>query len=121
MKLKIDNNSVDVKNLAIIADGKISKEVALRNVRYTYQTDSDGNRTDTIKAILYDCVDPVNFATFTLKVNSSKAVITPEELEEAEDVVYIEIPVELTVIKPYSIEYGKAKVSIIAPNVKLLK
>ena len=121
MRKIIDSNSMDVKDLTLIAEGKIPPQVVVRNVRYAYQTDADGNKTDTIKAVLYDCVDPVNFATFTLKVNSSKAVITPEELEEAEDVVYIEIPVELTVIKPYSIEYGKAKVSIIAPQVKRLK
>lgn len=119
--MKIDNNSMDVKDLTLIAEGKIPPQVVVRNVRKAYQTDADGNKTDTIKAVLYDCVDPVNFTTFTLKVNGSKAVITSEELEESEDVVYIEIPVELTVIKPYSIEYGKAKVSIIAPNVKLLK
>lgn len=119
--MKIDNNSMDSKHLMLTAEGKISPQVVVRNVRYAYQTDADGNRTDTVKSVLYDCVDPLNFATFTLKVNSSKAVITPEELEEAEEVVYIEIPVESTLIKPYAIEYGKAKVSIIAPQVKRLK
>jgi len=121
MKHQIDKNVTDIKHLTFTAEGKIPPQVVVRNVRFAHETDADGNRTDTIKAVLYDCVDPVNFATFTLKVNSNKAVITPEELEEADDVVYIEIPLESTVIKPYAIEYGKAKVSIIAPQVKRLK
>jgi hypothetical protein len=112
---------MDANLFAISAADKIPPTAVLRNVRFTYQTDSDGNRTNVIESVRYDCVDPSNYASFTLKVNGSKAVITPEELENAEDVIFIDIPTESTIIKPYALEYGKAKVSIITPMVKIHK
>ena len=40
-------------------------------------------------------------------------------LESLEEPLFIAIPVSKTIIRPYSIEYGFAKVSIIAPEVKI--
>ena len=72
-----------------------------------------------VEAVRYDCVNPDNFSTFTLKVESPRPIVTKEILEASEEPVYISIPVSEVVIRSYSIEYGNAKVSIIAPYVKL--
>ncbi|MCM1084082.1 MAG: hypothetical protein NC393_13320 [Clostridium sp.] len=121
MKLYLNNNQMPATELVFSAEGKLPEVAVLKNVKFTYETDSDGKHTEKIIAIRYECVDPETFASFTIKVNGGKAVITPEQLEETEELVYIEIPVKDTLIKPYAIEYGMAKVSIIAPYIKLHK
>lgn len=121
MKCPISNGIMDSNHFAISAEGIIPKVAVVRSMRFAYQPDENGNRTEVIDSVRYDCVDPTTFATFTIKVNGAKTIITQKELEGTDDVVYIDIPVELTVIKPYALEYGKAKVSIVAPYVKLHK
>lgn len=119
MILKLNNNEMKASDLAVSAVGYISETAVLRAVKVTYAKDSDGNKTNVIESSSFICVDPINYASFTLKVNGARIFITPEALEEAEELVYIDIPVSETIIKPYSIEYGKAKVSIIAPYIKV--
>lgn len=121
MKRKINNNQMPADQLISPAEGIIPNVAVLKDIKFTYETDADGKRTEKVIGVRYFCVSPNDFSSFTLKTNSAKAVITPEQLEEAEDIVYIDIPVADTIIKPYAIEYGMAKVSIIAPFVKLHK
>lgn len=121
MKTKIMNNVMDVSYFQISAVGIIPEFAVLRDVRLTYATDGDGKRMEQVVAVRYECVDADTFSTFTVKVETAKPVITAEELERAEDMVVLELPVDEMVIKPYALEYGKAKVSIVAPYVKIQK
>lgn len=119
MTNRIDNNTILASQMEMSAKGVLSDVVVVRNIRESYVLDANGKRTDQIDCIRYDCVDPNTFDTFTAKVLTSKPVISKEALEASDVPVYIEIPVEETIIRPYSIEYGRVKVSIIAPYVKL--
>lgn len=119
MKVVIDNNVMKASELEVSAVGKISDIAVLKNVRVSNVMDAEGKKTDKVEAVRYDCVNPENFSTFTIKVETTRPVVTKEILEASEEPVYITIPVSEVMIRPYSIEYGKAKVSIIAPYVKL--
>lgn len=119
MKNIINNNKMSISDIQISAIGLISEIVAVRDVKPVFKTDSEGKRTDIVEAIRYDCVNPNDYSTFTLKTLSIKPVNTVEELEMSKTPVFISIPVKEVVIKPYKIEYGVATVSIIAPFVKL--
>ena len=77
--------------------------------------------TGKIDYVLYKCVNPVDFSTFTIKVPDKQPIISPEQLESATGVLYIDIPVDRVEIRPYAIEYGFAKVTIVAPEVRLHK
>lgn len=119
MKIMIDNNIMKASELEISAVGIIPDVAVVKNVRVSNVLDAEGKKTDKVEAVRYDCVNPDNFSTFTLKVETTRPIVTKEILEASEEPVYITIPVSEVVIRPYSIEYGNAKVSIIAPYVKL--
>lgn len=119
MQVIIDNNQIKVAALQVSANGIIPDVAVVKNVRISNVTDADGKKTEKVEAIRYDCINPDNFSSFTIKVESTRPVVTKEILEGSEEPVYISIPVAEVVIRPYAIEYGKAKVSIVAPYVKL--
>ena len=119
MKAKLDNNQIKAAELAIPAAGIIPEIAVVRNVRLSYQQDADGKRTEKVEAVRYDCIDPDSYASFTIKVETNRPVISKEELDAAEDAICIAIPVDKVTIRPYAIEYGMAKVSIVAPMVTL--
>lgn len=120
MKLLLNNNTIQANNIKISGENLISDILILRAVRVGYKLDANNNRTDEISSIYYDCVDSKSFANFTLKVLSNKAVITQQEIEEAENAILIQVnPLEIA-ISPYAIEYGIAKVSIIAKEVAIV-
>lgn len=121
MQTKIDRNVMAISDLEISAVGKISDKVVVRKVRLAYAKDASGVITDVVEAVKYDCVDPDSYDSFTLKVETARAVITNEEIERSEEAVLISVPVEDVKIRPYAIEFGKAKVSIVAPFVTLVK
>ena len=119
MKSFIKNNVVNANVFVMTGKDMLSPVVALRDVRYVYKTDSAGKRTDEIQAIKYDVIDTETFSTFTIKVDGSVAVITPNDLELAPDIVYLDIPINQVIIKPYEMSFGNAKVSISAPSVSI--
>lgn len=119
MKVVVDNNIMKAFELEVSADGIIPEVAVVSNVRISNVIGAEGKRTDKVEAVRYDCVNPDNFSTFTLKVEATRPVVTKEILEATEEPVYISIPVDAVAIRPYAIEYGQAKVSIIAPYVKL--
>lgn len=121
MHRPIENNLMKISEISIPAEGIISEVVVLKAVRPVYALDSDGRRTDKIEAVRYDCMNLDNYSNFTLKVQSTRPVITEEELEAAEEAVYIAIPVEQVEIKPFEIKYGIARVTILAPFVKIVE
>ena len=119
MKVVLNNNTIKVSELEVSAEGIIPEVAVVRNVRLSYVMDAEGKKTDKVEAVRYDCVNPDNFSSFTLKVETTRPVVTKEILEASEEPIYISIPVEEVVIRPYEISYGNAKVSIVAPYVKL--
>lgn len=121
MKVIVNNNQIKTKDMTIPATGIIPEVAAVRNVRVSNVQDAEGNPSNVVEAIRYDCVDPNTYACFTIKVEGGKPVVTEEVLEASPDVVYIQIPVSEVSIKPYEIKYGIAKVSIVAPFVKLVQ
>ena len=121
MKVVIDNNVIKVSELEVSAVGIIPEVAVVRNVRISNALDNEGKKTDKIEAIRYDCINPDNFSSFTLKVETTYPVVTKETLDVSEEPVYITIPVDKVTIRPYEISYGNAKVSIVAPYVALLE
>lgn len=119
MKAILDNNQMKVTALEVPASGIIPELAVVKNVWISNALDAEGKKTEKVDVVRYDCVNPDNFSVFTLKVESTRPVVTKEILEASEEAVYIEIPVSETVIRPYEIAYGTAKVSIVAPYVKL--
>lgn len=119
MKVILDNNNMKASELEVSAVGIIPEIAVVKNVRVSNVLDAEGKKTDKVEAVRYDCVNPDNFSMFTLKVETTRPVVTKEILEASEEPVYIMIPVSEVVIRPYAIEYGNAKVSVIAPYVKL--
>lgn len=108
-------------DLEMSGSGIISEEVVLKAIRVSYKYDDEQKRTDIIESIKYDCVDPESFSFFTIKVNTATPVITQEMLETSENSVFLYIPVDEVVIRPYELGFGVAKVSIVAPYVRLLE
>lgn len=119
MKIQIDHNVIKASKLEVPADGIIPELAVVKNIRISYVIDAEGKKTEKVEAIRYDCVNPENFSMFTLKVEATRPVVTKEILDASEEPIYIVIPVTEVVIRPYAIEFGNAKVSIIAPYVKL--
>lgn len=119
MRALIENNEMLVADLEVSAKGKISDILVVRKVRPTYLKDADGKITDKIEAVRYDCVDPETYAPITLKVLSTHPIVTNDIIEASDEALYIAVPVEETIVRPYEVKYGKAKVSIIVPFVKM--
>ena len=105
--------------LEISAEGKIPELAVVRDVRVSYVLDAEGKKTHKVDFVRYDCANPDNYANFTIKVANKTPIVTKEMIEMSDEPIFIAIPVNEVVIKPYKIEYGIAKVSIIAPFVKL--
>lgn len=120
-KIKIRDGKISAADLQITSSEVIPDKAVLRGVRVSYIQDENKKKTDQIEAVRYDCINETDFSSFTIKVPSSLPVITSEELESAEGIVHILIPVGETHIKPYKIEYGQVSVSIVAPYVSLVK
>jgi hypothetical protein len=118
MKRIIERNEVKVRDFNIPAGGFIPNKAVLRDISEVRKKEND-KLTDIVEAIRYDCVDPQTFCNFTVKVYESVPCITAKELEASEQAVLVEIPVDKTVLRPYAVEYGVVKVSIIAPYIKL--
>ena len=120
-KAVIDNNMMKASSLVMGATGLISEQLVLLDITYQYKTDETGEKTKEVEYVKYKCIDTATYSSLMIKVETNKPVISNANLEASEDAVYIRIPVDETLIKPYAIEYGKAKVSIIAPFVELVK
>lgn len=94
-------------------------EFILTDVRNRYKYDENRNRTEVVEAVVYTVIELNSFSTFDVKVPATVPVITQEDLEQAEERVFVEIPLEETFVRPYKMEYGTATVSIVAPYITL--
>lgn len=92
---------------------------ALNSVERRYLYDESRKKTDVVDAIAYIVTDD-RLNRYKIKVQSTVPVIEQQELEEAEEILYIEFPTDECVVKPYKIEFGRTYVSITAPYAKLV-
>lgn len=118
----LKDNKISAQNISFslsnIFPGK--RKLALTEVRPVAHYDSERNRTEQIDGFKYTVVEMETLSSFCVRVNSTAPVITPEELEDSEERVFIEFPMDETLVKPYKVEYGIATVSILAPYAKLV-
>lgn len=121
MNTIINNNKMKTASLSVSAVGILPAQAILKDVRISYKLDASGKKTSEIESIRYDLVDPETFSFFTVKVISNAPVITQEALNDSDTHVFVTLPVEETVITPYEIKFGEAKVTIQAPFIKLAK
>ena len=116
--IQIINNTVNASAFTIPASSALSGVAVVKGVKPIYELDSEGKRTENVIAVKYDLIDADNFNSFSVKVAGSKLVITSEELEIAQGLVLVELPVEQMKIRAYAMEYGKAKITLSAPFIK---
>ena len=116
MLIKLSNNIIKTQFIHIPAKDFLPPSAVLKEIRVVEKEESG-----VIDHVKYDCVNPVDFSNFTIKVPGKQPVISPEQLESATGVVYIDIPLDKVEIKPYELNYQKLKVSIVAPEVRLHK
>lgn len=117
----LKDNKISAKNLTFSLSNlfKEMPKLALTDIRPCFHYDENRKRTDVIEAYSLTVTEMDTLSSFSVRVNSTTPVITPEELAEAEGRVYVEFPLDETIIRPYRLEYGTATVSIAAPYAKL--
>lgn len=116
MKKIIDDNHISAQYFEISGNGIIPEEAILRSIAPAYRKNEDGSERVLIGWIV-ECVDGATASIFKLKVENTEPVISPEDFENAEDLIWIRIPVDKCRIRPYAIEYGRAKVSVTVPYI----
>ena len=120
MRLQINKNLVDAKLLAMpLSDFTETTDYAVTAIKENYEY-LDGKRTDKWLSSTISCVDTVSFATINIKVTQRIALVQ-QEIDETDDNIFIQIDLGKTFVRPYSIEYGKAKVSIVTDSVKVIR
>lgn len=122
MSVKLCDNKIKINELATTLDSYTEeKTFALKSVGLVKKKDGEGKATDIVEAVRYSVVDISNYNTFTVKVMGATPVVTNEMVEQSDETIYITIPTDQTLVKPYEISYGTAKLSIQAPYVELSK
>ena len=119
MKAKLDENKIEAAELVLpLSTFTQTEEYAVKNVQENYEY-INNKKTDTFLSTTLTCIDVETLAVLRIKVEAH-INLTAKMLEQSEQPVYIKIPIEQTFVRPYAIEYGKVKVSIIAPSVAIL-
>ncbi len=78
--------------------------------------------TNEVEGINYTLIDTQTFTQIRVKVpTTDKPVITQEQLDASDIPVFVKVPINETIIKPYKIEYGSAHLSIVAPYLELVE
>ena len=120
-KMVLKDNKMQAQNIAFALSNILQQttKLALTGVRPSFHYDENRKRTEIVEGYHYTVTEMETLSSFTVRVNSTTPVITPEELENSGERVFVEFPLDETVVKPYKLEYGMATVSITAPYVKL--
>lgn len=115
MKKNIEENKISTKALGIpLSEFTTSTRFFLKEIKENFAYE-DGKRTDKFKSTTLTCVDLITFSTLKIKVET-KFQLTQKDLDEATERIFVEIPTDETIVMPYKIEYGKATVTITAPE-----
>ena len=121
MKAIINKNSIDTQDLImplsnlIMADKAKFAVTAIRD-NYAYE---NGKKTDTWQSVTLSCVDAANFAVLDIKV-TSHIPLTQQDIDNSQNGVFAEFPLEQTLVRIYAVEFGRAKVIITAPTAKIV-
>lgn len=120
MKFAISKNRIDAKLLEKpLSDFTSNSEFAITGIKDNFAYEN-GEKTDKWTSTTICCVDTFSYATIDVKV-SQHLNLTQDEIDRSESAIYAELPLNETLVRPYAIEYGKAKLSIIAPSVKIIR
>ena len=87
---------------------------ALNSVEKRYKYDENRQRTDVIDGIVYTITDD-RLNRYKVKVPTTVPIIEQQELEESDELIYVRLPIDESIIKPYKIEFGRTYVSISSP------
>ena len=118
--MRIENNMILVKEFTVnLATFTETTRFIIKGVRENYKY-VDKKKTDEFISTSLTLVDPDTYEFITVKC-PQKLELTQADIDGSEELFLAEIDIENTMIYPYKIEYGKAKVSIIAPAVKILR
>lgn len=120
MKILINKNQIEPKLLEFpLSNFTENAEFVVTAVKDNYAYENE-KKTDKWLSTTISCVDTVTFATLDVKV-SQHINLSQTEIDNSESAIYVEIPLDETIVRPYEIKFGKAKVSIVAPSVKIVR
>lgn len=116
----LDNNEIAANKISMpLSAFTESTQFAVKSVTENNKY-IDGKATDEVIGLTITCIDPDNFDVVKIKVPKT-VPLTQEDIEKSEDYIYIQVPSDETRVIPWKIEYGKAKVSIVAPSASIVR
>lgn len=111
MRTSLDNNMVDASKFILTIDSLgIGSNLILKKIKKNYKY-VDGKRTEEFIDTVITVIDPNTYIGFDMHVEGYIS-ISQEELENMDEVVYIEINPLQTFVRPYKIEYGSVKCKV---------
>lgn len=113
MKTKIVNNTISTQDFVINPADYLPESAFVRRI-----TSVTNKETGAVEFIRYECLNQNDLSTFVIKVPSTTPIVSFEEFEKSTSLLKIDIPVSEVTIKPYALEYGNIKISIVAPYLK---
>ncbi len=115
IKHTIEENVVSTKALGVpLSTFTTATKFFLKGIKENFAYE-DGKRTNEFRSTTLICVDVETFSTLKIKVEK-KFQLTQKDLDESTERIFVEIPTNETIVTPYKIEYGKATVTITAPE-----
>ena len=119
--IKLDKNEIPAKDMQKRLSDFFGDDLfVLRGVRKINRY-KNGERTEEVAGYAYDVIDGASYSAFRVKVESSSPAIEPDQFEKSSDTVFVRIPLDKTIVVPYSVEFGRAKVTVVAPFVEVVK
>lgn len=118
----LDNNKVKTcVFVKMLSEFTKHDTFVIKSVRVNKVFDKEANKvSDVNESVTYTVVETETFSSMKVKVTNPVPVITQDELDRSDSPVFITFPLDETKVRPYSIEYGKVKVSIVAPDAVLV-
>lgn len=118
----LDNNKVKTcVFVKMLSEFTKHDTFVIKSVRVNKVFDKEANKvSDVNESVTYTVVETETFSSMKVKVTNPVPVITQDELDRSDSPVFITFPLDKTKVRPYSIEYGKVKVSIVAPDAVLV-
>lgn len=116
--VNIENNTIQLKDFEIpLSQFTGTDSFILKDIQEipVYQKDENGKnvKTDVFSHTNVTVVDPDTFCMFTLKVFKRLA------LPDTDKRLRVDIDASKTFVKPYRVEYGKVKVTIVTDDINI--
>lgn len=87
-----------------LADITSSDMFILRNVKENYKYDTANKcYTDILESIIYSVFVEELYGVLNIKITGMQAIISPDKLKAADGEIYVRIPLEQTIIRPYAL------------------